>query len=79
MAVARGRSPSQFRYPGREADVSIIAPQRSNSAHLRRPRRAIFPLSYNAICALEPKLQFCLIQASKQSGEIVVESRWLRN
>ena len=41
MAVARGRSPSQFRYPGREAGVSIIAPQRSNSAHLRRPRRAI--------------------------------------
>ena len=40
MAVARGRSPSQFRYPGREACVSIIAPQRSNSAHLRRPRRA---------------------------------------
>jgi hypothetical protein len=28
-----------------------------------------FSLFYNAICAPEPKLQCCLIRASKQSGE----------
>jgi hypothetical protein len=31
-----------------------------------------FSLFYNAICAPEPKLQFCLIRASKQSLEKIL-------
>jgi hypothetical protein len=32
-------------------------------------RQILLILFYSAICARELKLQFCLIQASKQSGE----------
>jgi hypothetical protein len=34
-----------------------------------RVRQILLILFYSAICARELKLQFCLIQASKQSGE----------
>src|SRR6266851_741944 len=40
--VVRSRSLSQTGRPERAARVRIIAPRRTNSAHLRRPRRGIW-------------------------------------
>src|SRR5260221_14629939 len=47
----------------------FIAPRRSNSAHLRRPWRAIISLFYSAIYRLSLSLQFSFIRARRQLGE----------
>jgi hypothetical protein len=68
QGVARYRTLSHHCRLQRAPGNGVMAPRRSNSAHLHRPWCVSFSLFCSAIYAPGPKHQLCLIRVSKQSG-----------